>query len=80
MRDCASGNLEIPGSTLTRRPGMTCGCWNLSRSETEPAKILFTISVDWIFTSFIERRFTNVFLVTARFDLTACLYRACHAD
>src|ERR1700716_4560568 len=23
MRDCASGNLEIPGSMLTHRPGMT---------------------------------------------------------
>jgi len=23
MRNCASGNLEIPGSMLTHRPGMT---------------------------------------------------------
>jgi hypothetical protein len=25
MRNCASGNLEIPGSVLTHRPGMTFG-------------------------------------------------------
>jgi len=52
----------------------------LSRIDTEQAKIFFTIFVDRIFTSFIERRFTNVFDVTARFNLAACLCRACHAD
>jgi hypothetical protein len=25
MRNCASGNLEIPGSMLAHRPGMTFG-------------------------------------------------------
>jgi hypothetical protein len=56
------------------------GIAQLSHSDTEPAKILFTMFVDWIFTSFVGRLFTNVFSATARSNATACLYRACHAD
>jgi hypothetical protein len=36
--------------------------------------------VDWIFTSFVERPFTNVFNATPRLNAAACLYRACNAD
>jgi len=32
--------------------------------------------VDWIFTSFVERPFTNVFNAAVRLNAAACLYRA----
>jgi hypothetical protein len=45
-----------------------------------PCKGSFTISVDRIFTSFIEPTFTNVFDVIAAINPVACLWRAGNAD
>jgi len=59
---------------------MTSECCELSRSGTEPANTFFTIFVDWIFTSSIERPFTNVFDVVAALSAATCLCRACNAD
>jgi len=75
MRNCASW------FALSRAPEWRL-MWraHLSRSDTEPGRIFFTIFIDWIFTSFVERPFTNVFNATSRLNATACLYRACNAD
>jgi hypothetical protein len=53
---------------------------SLFRIGTEPRKTFFTMFVDWIFTSFVERPFTNVFDAAAPMNAAACLYRACNAD
>jgi hypothetical protein len=43
-------------------------------------KNFFTQFIDLIFTSFIERPFTNVFIAPRRLNVAACLYRARNAD
>jgi len=40
----------------------------------------FITFVDAIFTTFIERPFTNIFDASARNAAIACVYRACHVD
>jgi hypothetical protein len=45
-----------------------------------PAKNLFIIFVDAIFTTLFERPFTNTFDVIAQMRSFACLYRAGNAD
>ena len=45
-----------------------------------PAQGSFIIFVDPIFTTFIERAFTNVFDVIAEINAAACLWRAGNAD
>jgi hypothetical protein len=47
---------------------------------TRRCKGSFIISVDRIFTSFIEPLFTNVFDVIAAINPAACLWRAGNAD
>jgi hypothetical protein len=44
------------------------------------SKILFIIFVDAIFTTSIERLFTNVFVVIGARSANACVYRAHNAD
>jgi hypothetical protein len=49
-------------------------------NSPRPAKILFIIFVDRIFTTLFERLFTNVFDVIAQNPAIPCVYRARHAD
>jgi hypothetical protein len=53
---------------------------SLFRIGTELRKTFFTMFVDWIFTSFVERTFTNVFGVAAPLNAAACLCPVCNAD
>ena len=53
---------------------------DIFRIGTEPSKNLFTMFVDWIFTSFVARPFTNIFSVAAPLNAATCLYRARNAD
>jgi len=72
MRNCASGNLEIPGSRPLARPGMT--------GEVALRKFSFIIFVDATFTNLFERLFTNVFEVTGAKSANYCLCRTGNAD
>ena len=45
-----------------------------------PSQGSFIIFVDWIFTTFIEPLFTNVFDMFAEINAVACLWRAGNAD
>jgi hypothetical protein len=46
----------------------------------EPPEISFIIFVDRIFTTLVQRLFTNAFDVLTQSAAISCVYRACNAD
>ena len=75
-------NLEIPGSRLSTRPGMTAiaAIRNYAGNNFAPHPIIFIIFVDAIFTTLFERLFTNAFDVIGARSANHCVCRARHAD
>jgi hypothetical protein len=47
---------------------------------TRPRAEFFTFFVDRIFTTLVERPFTNVFGVIALYNLASCLWLLCNVD
>jgi hypothetical protein len=50
------------------------------RARKDCVRRCFIISVDRIFTSFVEAAFTSIFDVSAEIRAIACVYRVRHAD
>jgi len=47
---------------------------------TRPRRNFFTFFVDRIFTTLVERPFTNVFGVIALYNFASCLWLLCNVD
>jgi hypothetical protein len=70
-RCCRNSHLRCAPGTI--RPG-------LIRALSAPTKIFFTNFIDAIFTTLLERLFTNVFEVIGATQANDCVCRARHAD
>jgi hypothetical protein len=75
-----TGDRINPFEAYPRTGTAACPVITWGTKSTHLWKNFFIISVDRIFTTLLQRLFTNAFDVTTQTAAFACMYRACNAD